>query len=65
MDPTAPLAVRVVHAITKNASYVRFPPAMGIPASDGDNLSQFTLRFINKKVTDDDFKMLKGLVTSA
>ena len=65
LDPTENLAIQVVDTITKKASNVRFPPSMGITGSDGDNLSQFTIRFINKKVTENDFTMLKGLVTSS
>ncbi|HIB76089.1 MAG TPA: hypothetical protein EYO58_00440 [Flavobacteriales bacterium] len=65
LDPADNLAERVVRTINKRAPNVRFPPAMGIDGNDGDNLSQFTLRFINKEVTDQDFAMLKGLVTSA
>jgi hypothetical protein len=65
LDPADNLAERVVRTINKRAPNVRFPPAMGIDGNDGDNLSQFTIRFINKEVTDRDFAMLKGLVTSA
>ena len=65
LDPTEKLAVRVVQTITARAPSVPFPPAMGLNGNDGDNLSQFTLRFVNKEVTDKDFAMLRGLVTSA
>ena len=65
MDPRGDLADRIVKVVNKYSSGVRFPPAMGISGNDGDNLSQFTLRFINKEVTDNDFLRLSGLVTSA
>jgi len=65
LDPNESLALRIVDTITKKAPHFPFPKAMGITGNDGDNLSQFTLRFINKDVTENDFSMLKGLVTSS
>ncbi len=57
------LTQRVLDAINRMPP-VAFPPTMGVGGGDGDNLSQFTLRFITKEVTQDDLSALEGLVTS-
>ncbi len=57
------LTQRVADAIN-GMPPVAFPPTMGLDGGDGDNLSQFTLRFIKKEVTKEDFSALEGLVTS-
>ena len=63
LEPSGELVDRVIQTIEAMRP-IKFPPAMGLNGNDGDNLSQFTLRFIKKEVTDEDFSALEGLVTS-
>jgi len=63
LEPSGELVDRVIQTI-ETMRPIRFPPAMGLNGNDGDNLSQFTLRFIKKEVTKEDFSALEGLVTS-
>lgn len=63
LEPSDRLADRVIQTIEAMRP-INFPPAMGLNGNDGDNLSKFTLRFIKKEVTQEDFSALEGLVTS-
>lgn len=57
------LTQRVIDSIEKMPA-VPFPMTMNFGGGDGDNLSQFTLRFIRSEATEDDYAGLEGLITS-
>lgn len=63
MEPDGELGARVIETI-ENMRPIKFPPAMGLSGNDGDNLCQFTLRFVRQEATEDDYAGLEGLITS-
>ena len=63
LKPSGRLAELVIQTIEAMPP-MRFPATIRLNGKDGDNLSQFILRFIKKEVTQEDCSALEGLVTS-